>query len=122
MIEALLVFGLVGLLAALGLLAPLVPAEWLVFGGAGVAALGLALGVPTGFWYHVKLARFLRARGPLPARWWIRPVSLHGDLLDHERPVVMRWFVIGGAGFGLTMLGCVLSVLGVALQALRTFA
>ena len=116
MIEALLVFAGVGLLAAAGLIAPLVPPEWIVLAGGACAAAGMAFGVPTGLWYHVRLRGFLAARDDLPARWWLRPVELHPRLEPQERPPVMRWFYAGGIGFLLTVLGCALVVLGVLLQ------
>jgi hypothetical protein len=121
-IEALLVFTGVGLLAAAGLLAPLVPPESVVLAGAACTAAGMAFGVPTGLWYHVRLRGFLAARGELPERWWLRPVDLHGYLRPGERPVVMRWFYAGGLGFLLTVLGCAVVVLGVLLQVLAARA
>lgn len=119
MIEALLVLGAVLALAALGLLGPLVPTAWWLAGGVACTAFGLALGVPTGFWYHVRLRACLRARGELPPRWWLRPVALHGRLRAAERPEVLRWFFAGGVGFVLTLAGCGLVVLGVVLEAVR---
>lgn len=120
MLEALLVMGAVLALAALGLLGPLVPVTWWLAGGALCAALGLALGVPTGLWYHVRLRACLAARDELPRRWWLRPVSLHGRLRAEERSGVLRWFFVGGLGFVFTLLGCGLVVLGVVFQATRT--
>lgn len=115
MLELVLVMGGVLALAALGLAGPLVPTAWWLAGGAACAALGLALGVPTGLWYHLRLRACLRARGDLPPRWWLRPVSLHGRLRAEERPEVLRWFTAGGLGFVLTLLGCGLVVVGVVL-------
>jgi hypothetical protein len=117
-IEALLVLAGVTLLAGAGLVAPLVPPESVVLLGAGCTAAGMAFGVPTGLWYHVRLRGFLVTRDALPERWWLRPVALHGALRPEERPVVMRWFYAGGLGFLLTVLGCAVVVLGVALQVL----
>ena len=62
--------------------------------------------------YHVALYRTLRPRGPLPARWWLHPVPLHEKLRREERGAVLRWFWIGGLGFGVVVLGCLLIVLG----------
>ena len=96
----------VGVLVAGTLIVQLVPAESLLQASWTCAVLGLVLGLPTGFWYHVKLRSALRRAGELTARWWLQPVAHHVHLTADERPGVMFWFTIGGAGFGLTMLGC----------------
>ena len=119
MIEALLVFVGVVLLVATALVVQLVPAEWLVQAGWVCTAAGLLLGVPTGFWYHVRLRRCLRRAGELPAGWWLRPVAHHGRLAPEEQPGVLAWFFAGGVGFGLTVLGCFGVGAGVLLQAWR---
>jgi hypothetical protein len=116
MVEALLVFGGVGLLALLGLVAPTLDPLTLLLCGAAITSFGLVAGVPTGFWYHVVLYRCLRPRGPLPARWWVHPVALHGMLLPSERPQVLRWFFAGGVGFVFVVIGCVVVITSVALQ------
>ena len=110
--EALLVVALLALLVAGGLLAPLL--SWtavLQLGVLGVA-FGLALGIPTSLVYHVKLARVLSARGELPARWWLSPTRLHALLRGAERRSVLRWFFAGGAGFVITLAGCVAAFVG----------
>jgi len=38
--------------------------------GLGVLLLGLVMGVPTGFWYHVILYRSLSTRIRVPRKWW----------------------------------------------------
>ena len=119
MIETLLVFMGVVLLAAAALVVQLVPAEWVVQAGWVCTAAGLLLGVPTGFWYHVRLRECLRRAGELPAGWWLRPVAYHGRLGPEEQPRVLVWFLAGGVGFGLTVLGCVGVGAGVLLQAWR---
>jgi hypothetical protein len=102
-------------LGAIGWLGPLVPLEWIVTAGVACSVLGIVLGVPTGFWYHVRLYAALRRQGPLPALWWLRPHSLHGQLAEAERPEVLRWFYLGGAGFALTATGCALVMLAVVI-------
>jgi hypothetical protein len=87
--------------------------------GAACAGAGLVVGVPTGFWYHVRLRACLSGREELPARWWVRPVALHSRLQDDERSGVLRWFYVGGLGFLMTVLGCALVVVGVAVGAVR---
>jgi len=105
-IEAVVVVAGVGVLALLALLAPHVPVEPVLMAGAISTALGLLLGVPTGFWYHVKLRTALRSVDLLPDRWWVHPVSLHGEIPEPLRRGVLLWFYIGGAGFVITILGC----------------
>lgn len=118
-IEALVVLLGVGLLGAAALAAALLPAQTLVAAGVFCAGAGLLVGVPTGLWYHVVLYRCLRPRGPLPERWWVRPVALHRQLEPEERPPVLVWFYAGGAGFLLSVLGCGLVVAGVLLEGWR---
>ena len=119
MVETLLTLCAVALLALLGWLGPLVPLEWVLSAGIACTAIGMAIGVPTGAWYHVKLYTALRPRGALPQTWWLRPVALHDRLAPRERPEVLRWFYIGGVGFCVTALGCALVILAVVLAALR---
>ncbi len=117
MIEALLVILGVALLSALALLGPLIPGAWVVMAGAICTATGMLLGVPTGLWYHVKLRSCLGPRDELPERWWVRPVPLNARLRPEERARVLVWFYIGGVGFALCVLGCVLVLAGALLQA-----
>jgi len=111
-IEVLVVLGVVAGLALFSLLGALIAPATLVYAGGVIAAFGLAAGVPTGFWYHVALYRVLRHRGPLPVRWWLHPVPLHSRLREEERSGVLRWFVLGGVGFGVVVIGCGTVVLG----------
>lgn len=116
MIEAILVFAAVAILSALGIVGPSLDPQQVLVAGAGITILGLLEGVPTGVWYHVALYRTLRVRGPLPERWWVHPVALHPSLRPEERPGVLRWFVAGGIGFVLVVIGCGTVILGVLLQ------
>ena len=93
--ETLLVVVLVVLLVAGGLLAPLL--AWTTV---------LKLGV---------LARVLAARGELPPRWWLSPTRLHVRLRGAERRSVLRWFFAGGAGFVITLAGCLAAFVGALL-------
>jgi hypothetical protein len=111
-IEVLLVIGAVAGLASVALLGALVAPATLLYTGGVITCVGLAAGVPTGFWYHVALYRALRPRGALPARWWLHPVPLHSRLQEDERSGVLRWFVLGGIGFGVVVIGCGTVVLG----------
>ena len=114
-----MVFGLVGLLAAAGLLAPVLPVELVLTAGALCSAAGLLVGIPTGLWYHVELHACLRRHGELPAHWWVHPVALHPLIPETCRGRVMAWFYVGGLGFLITVLGCGIVVLGILLVAFR---
>ncbi|MFQ5418068.1 MAG: hypothetical protein ACE5FL_13635 [Myxococcota bacterium] len=119
MIEALAVLFVVGFAAAGGLLLPLLSPEWLFRAGWALTFAGLVTGFPTGLWYHVVLRSCLRANDALPRRWWLRPTAHHGTLHDAQRRRVMRWFVAGGAGFTLTIAGCLAVGAGVLLEGFR---
>lgn len=119
MIEALIVLVAVGGIGSLAALAPIVPFELWLTAGAGCTGAGLLLGVPTGFWYHVRLRARLTPRGLLPPRWWLHPVALHVHLTPSERAGVLRWFIAGGVGFALCAIGITLVVAGVAIEWLR---
>ena len=118
MLELFAVFAGVAFFAALGLGLPLLPPEIVLGAGVALALVGLAVGVPTGLVYHLRLRAVLLARAALPARWWLHPTGLHAELRDGERRAVLGWFAVGGAGFALCVLGCVVAAIGVALQAL----
>ena len=113
--EIWLVGALVVVLAAGGLLLPLL--SWTIVLELGVlgVALGMGLGIPTSLVYHAKLARVLGARGELPARWWLSPTRLHSRLRGAERRAVLRWFYLGGAGFVITLAGCAAVLVGALL-------
>jgi hypothetical protein len=111
-IELALVLGV--LVALIGSAALLSYASWVTVFGAGLScvALGLTLGVPTGVYYHVLLYRALQPRGQLTRLWWLHPVGRHHALAPTELVRVRRWFVAGAIGFGLCVLGCLLTALG----------
>jgi hypothetical protein len=115
MLETLLVLALVFVLAGFGWVVVLFGWEAIAIGGVACAAFGLLVGVPSGFYYHVRLYRALAGRGVLPARWWWSPVRYHRHLRDEERRGVLAWFYLGGAGFLLILLGFVLGFLGLLL-------
>lgn len=110
--EALGVLAALLLLAGCTLLSTLFSVGTLLVAGFWLVVAGLAFGVPTGVVYHWELWRALRARDRLPPRWWLRPTSLHGELLPRERLRVLSWCYAGAAGFGVTALGCLVVALG----------
>jgi hypothetical protein len=73
--------------------------------GLGVLLLGLALGLPTGFWYHVVLYRVVSAKAPVPRAWWLAPARLHRHLTVGEERRIAPWYRVGGAGFLLAVAG-----------------
>lgn len=78
-------------------------------------ALGLLLGLATGFWYHVVLYRILSARMRLPPRWWLSPSSLHPHLTAREWRRVTPWYRLGGLGFVLCLVGGAAAIAGALL-------
>jgi len=81
--------------------------------GLVLTVLGLLVGVPTGMLYHVRLRAVLAATGPLPARWWLHPTSLHDRIVPARRTWVMLPFYAGAAGFMAILIGCGLTVVGI---------
>ena len=71
----------------------------------GALLLGLAVGVPTGFWYHVMLYRLVSRKIPVPRRWWLSPSGLHVHLTDVEQRRIKPWNRLGGIGFVLSVVG-----------------
>jgi hypothetical protein len=106
-IELALVVGVVGGVIGATALVALTPWWWLFGGGWLLVALGMAVGVPAGVWYHVLLYRILSPRAELPQGWWVRPYQAHGALREQEKKRVMWWFRLGAVGWAAAMLGCV---------------
>src|SRR5712692_3173832 len=69
----------------IGFVATIVTPSLVTAIGLGILLLGLVMGVPTGFWYHVILYRSLSARIRVPRTWWLAPSALHPHLTDAER-------------------------------------
>jgi hypothetical protein len=103
---AVVVAGLAGSLAAV-----FTPALVTVL-GLGTLLLGLAVGVSTGFWYHVMLYRFVSAKVPLSRTWWLSPSTLHRHLTDAERRGITPWYRLGGVGFVLCVAGGLAAIAG----------
>ncbi len=107
-IESLFVLGTVVFLALVALL----DFETLAVVGLIAAAVGLLMGTPTGLMYHVGLHRVLKARGTVPARWWMSPVRHHQGLSSDEIETFSLWFKLGAAGFLLAVVGSLLAIAG----------
>jgi hypothetical protein len=112
MIEILLVLGSLGGLAVLAMITAVVTPHLMTEIGLWTLLAGLAAGLPTGIWYHVALYRTLRGRITIPGRWWLSPTDLHVHLRRDELHDVRRWFVIGGAGFALSLTGGLAAMMG----------
>ena len=87
-------------------------ADSLIWGGIGLAALGFAYGIPAAIVYHWRLRRSLMRCGRLPVRWWLQPTSLHDLIPRDEQTGVVLWGALGGSGFGLIVLGIILTSIG----------
>ena len=111
MVEILLSAMFVGLFFLMGWAAQ-APAETLLFTGLAFAAVGFGYGIPTAIAYHWRLYISLRACDRLPARWWLNPTSLHGQIPAADRAGVFVWAAIGGSGFGVIVIGILLTSMG----------
>ena len=80
--------------------------------GLSMLAIGILEGFPTGLYYHVVLYRILHPRGKLPSGWWMSPQQYHVHLTEDEGRRIRRWFVLGGIGFVLCLIGGVMAILG----------
>jgi hypothetical protein len=112
MIEALAVLAIVAALVLLGLATFVMSVEALLLTGVGCVAAGFLLGLPAGTLYHVKLYQQLAKRGRVPRSFWLRPTSWHAQLEAAEWRAIAPWFVAGGTGFALIVLGCLIALLG----------
>jgi hypothetical protein len=83
--------------------------------GFGVLFFGLLIGLPTGLWYHVILYRSVSARMPLPRAWWLSPFRLHIHLTGAEQGRMRPWYLIGGVGFVLCVIGGLVAIGGLLL-------
>lgn len=112
MLELLLVLASLVVIGLTGLLTVVATPPRMVELGLWSLALGLLIGIPTGWWYHVVLYRALSGRMALPRRWWQRPVELHPLLQPDEFRRVRPWFVAGALGFVLCFTGGVAAIAG----------
>jgi hypothetical protein len=113
MIEALIVFGVVAGLVLLGVAGFALSLEGLLLVAASCIGAGFVIGLPAGTLYHVRLYRSLAQRGPVPRSFWLRPTGLHDRLSRDEWRSIAPCFIVGGSGFALIVLGCVVMLLGV---------
>jgi ABC-type antimicrobial peptide transport system permease subunit len=112
MLEATLVLGAVAAVGLAVLLVTLLTAPAMIMLALGALLLGLVVGVPTGFWYHVLLYRIVSARIAVPSRWWLSPSALHVHLTEAERRRIWIWYRLGGIGFVLSVVGGLAAIAG----------
>jgi hypothetical protein len=116
MLEIALVLATVVAVGVLGFLATILTPRLMTTIGLVTLALGLLVGVPTGFWYHVLLYRVLSPRIRLPPKWWWSPVDLHANLTEQELARLKPWFTIGGIGFVLSLVGGLAAMAGLLVR------
>jgi len=80
--------------------------------GFALTGFGLILGVPTGFYYHLLLFKFLKKRVALPFFWWLSPLKYHVYLIEYELKGLKIWFQIGALGFFISLGGCFIVFIG----------
>ena len=112
MLEATLVLAAVAAVGLVVLLATMLTAPVMIMLALGALLLGLVVGVPTGFWYHVLLYRIVSARIAVPRRWWVSPSALHVHLTDAEQRRIRLWYRLGGIGFVLSVVGGLAAIAG----------
>ncbi len=116
MLEIALVLATIVAVGILGFLTTIFTPDLMTTIGLVMLALGLLLGVPTGFWYHVLLYRILSPRIALPPKWWWAPVDLHPLLTEQELARLKPWFTIGGIGFVFSIVGGLAAMAGLLVR------
>lgn len=114
--EIALVLATIVAVGFLGFLTTILTPKLMTTIGLVTLVLGLVVGVPTGFWYHVLLYRALSLRMALPAKWWWSPVDLHPHLTEQELARLKPWFTIGGIGFALSVVGGLAAMAGLLVR------
>ena len=112
MLETTLVFGAVAAVGLVVLLATVFTAPVMIVLALGALVVGLVVGVPTGFWYHVVLYRIVSARIAVPRKWWLSPSDLHVHLTGAEQRRIRLWYRLGGIGFVLSVVGGLAAIAG----------
>ena len=112
MLEMTLVFAALASVGLVILLAMVLTPPVMIMLALGALLLGLAVGVPTGFWYHVVLYRIVSRKVPVPRTWWLSPSGLHVRLTDAEERRIRPWYRLGGIGFVLSVVGGLAAIAG----------
>lgn len=116
MLEIALVLATIVAVGLLGFFTTIITPRLMTALGLSMLMLGLLVGVPTGFWYHVLLYRVLSPRIALPPKWWWAPVDLHPRLTEQELARLKPWFTIGGIGFVLSVVGGLAAMAGLLIR------
>ena len=111
MFESLISLGIIVLFCVVGW-ALNAGTESMLWGGIALVAIGFAYGIPTAIVYHWTLYRSLTRADRLPERWWLSPTSHHGRIPPSDRRLVFTWGAIGGSGFGVIVLGILITSIG----------
>ena len=117
MIEIALVLFAVVAVGLVGALATVLTPSLITVLAMATMCLGLVVGVPTGFWYHVALYRVVAPKVRLSRTWWMAPSELHRHLTEAERRRIYRWYRLGGVGFVLSVVGGLAAIAGLLLGA-----
>jgi hypothetical protein len=112
MLEATLVLTAVAAVGLVVLLATVLTAPVMIVLALGALLLGLVVGVPTGFWYHVLLYRIVSAKIAVPRKSWLSPSALHVHLTGAEQRRIWLWYRLGGIGFVLSVAGGLAAITG----------
>jgi hypothetical protein len=112
MLETTLVLTAVVAVGLVVLLATVLTAPVMIMLAVGALLLGLVVGVPTGFRYHVVLYRIVSAKIAVPRRWWLSPSALHVHLTGAEQRRIWLWYRLGGIGFVLSVVGGLAAIAG----------
>ena len=115
MLEVLLVCAALLGVAIVGVVTTLVTPERMTELGLLGLVVGLVTGVPAGLWYHLVLYRLLTRTMALPPKWWLSPVDLHPRLAGEDLARIRPWFLLGGIGFVLSIIGGVAAMAGLLL-------
>ena len=113
MAELVLTFLIVAALVALTILPRVVSIGGLLAVGAVGIVVGLLFGLPVAFYYHLRLFRGLNRLGAPTERWWVDPRPLQKVLPEEEQRLLTRIFWVGGAGFLISIVGCIALAMGV---------
>jgi hypothetical protein len=100
-IEALVVFGLLGYLWLLAVPGPILQ----LLLGILLTLVGLVGGGGAGIAYHLALRRSLIRLGSEVRGWLWSPVARHHLLDEQGRREVLPWFRVGAAGFFVCLAG-----------------
>lgn len=110
--ELFLVLVSLAVVGILGTLSTIVSTSLLLRLGFWCLGIGLAVGLPAGFWYHLVLYRTLSKSGPAPKKWWLSPSDFHPKLTDNELASIKPWYFLGALSFAVALAGGLTAMVG----------